>query len=44
MSRFIIAETLNRSIDYPVVEEVLSVGYYSVIMVLAIFGTYFQVF
>ncbi|KAL5268470.1 hypothetical protein ACHWQZ_G002365 [Mnemiopsis leidyi] len=44
MSRFIIAETLNRSIDYPVVEEVLSVGYYSVIMVLAIFGNIFIIY
>ena len=38
MARFVLMESLNRSIDYPVVEEVLSVGYYSVLMVLATIG------
>ena len=40
MTRFVVAETLNRSIDYPIVEEVLSVGYYSILMFLATFGTF----
>ena len=40
MTRFVVTETLNRSIDYPIVEEVLSVGYYSILMFLATFGTF----
>ena len=38
MDGFVLVETLNRSIDYPLVEEVLSVGYYSVLLILATFG------
>ncbi|XP_063683636.1 melanopsin-A-like isoform X2 [Bolinopsis microptera] len=44
MTQFVVAESLNKSIDYPIVEEVLSVGYYSILMFLATFGNIFIIY
>ena len=40
---FIISSSLNASIVYPIGEQVVAVGYYSVIAVLAIVGELFNI-